>query len=198
MFLISIIPKFQANLENGNFADNHISESMTMTMLGPCPCRTPSPSPHPLSNHSQDCPVLSSPLQKAFVCLVCSLSVAAAASVNGDNNFLNWNWMKWFAYNIIYTMNANKLRRSRRERDENEMRPGPWPFPFRYCFFVACRLSHWNLWEISLANISGYISFASGLQCRHFAHFHCFHCLGPPSVSSFPIILAFLQQSYDA
>lgn len=107
--------------------------------------------------HSQDCPascpVLSSPRQKAFVCLGCSMSVDAAASVNGDNNFLNWNWMKWFAYNIIYTTNANKLRRT---EVENERRAGPrtgmspWLFPFSqellYC--CRCRLSHWNLREI--------------------------------------------------
>jgi len=129
-------------LGNANDADNHI-RGMTMTMLGLCPYPLPKPNPnpnpspipipHPISHiHSQDCPVLSSPLQKAFVCLRlsrCSLSVDAAASVNGDNNFLNWNWMKWFAYNIIYTMNANKLRRT---KDENEMRPSPSPLAFPF------------------------------------------------------------------
>jgi len=39
--------------------------------------------------------------------------------------------MKWFAYNIIYTMNANKLRRT---KDENEMRPSPSPSPLAFPF----------------------------------------------------------------
>lgn len=72
--------------------------------------------------------------------LAVALSVAAAASVNRDNNFLNWNWMKWFAYNIIYTMNANKLRRTARELAERAERQETWDLRRAFPFYLSDRL----------------------------------------------------------
>lgn len=132
-----------------------------------------------LSSSLLSCPVLSSPRQKAFVCLGCSMTVDAAASVNGDNNFLNWNWMKWFAYNIIYTTNANKLRRTE-EENERRTRPrtrmSPWPHGSSllvksYCMVVVvgCRI---EICEKSFQYLWLYIGCMP--PCGHFANFHCF------------------------